>query len=711
MTKRVWITLAKWVVAVGVLTLLYRQLPSRAVVEGLSNVKPAPLIIFMAIVFANAFISVAKWSLLLRADGVNERFRRLLETYMIGGFISLFLPSNIGGDVYRVVSMGPGQRVKSAASVFVERLTGFIALTFIGSIACLLGFRELPSVWLAALPLGFLGLMLALATLVMWPVVAGRIMHALRLNRLALVNRLVGLLQQSFDTYATRPGLLLKVLGLSLVYQLLVVVAIRLLSLSLDLSLGWGIYFLFVPLIGILEAIPISVYGLGLRDAGYVLLYASADVPGHLAHALSTSVLYVCLTAGYAMLGGLLLLRRLLSGESATTGEEGPLYRQSVLPGMRGRGLRIGVMLRHMADPGGAEVYTCNLLRAMLAEDRVNHYVLFWTDYRFIGSFAGLTNVTEWVAPIEGHGGLRRWMWDQVTLPRLLQAQGMDLIFNPVHSAPFRFKGRVVLTVHGLTHPGAGRRSNGWTRLWHGVALRLYCTKADAVLVKTQYGKRELVRRLAIPAGKIYAIPESFREDIRRVDDPVQLAGARAVFKLPQHFLLVAGITGREAGLSLLLNAMVLLKRRGLSHKLIFAEADALPSAVLDARVADLGLTYDVMRLGRCDPADWPALLSLAEGLVLDSSCLHGAARLLEAQACGCPVVLSNRGELSEMAGDRGALTFNPEDAAGLAAQLHRVLTDPVLRSDMVQRAHANAKRYSWRDTARNTIQVLESLL
>ncbi len=308
---------AKILVATGLLALMYRSLSAADLGEKFSCIKALPVILFMCLLFLNTAISALKWKLLLKADNVNQPFLRLMASYQIASFFNMFLPSTIGGDAYRVASEARGDRLaKSFSSVFADRLSGFVALASMGLAAALLGFRTLKQpglIWIpAVLCMGFLGM----ALLAMNRAWAEILLKFFRLDRIPAFWKPVSKCLVSFELYRNTPGLLRQILALSFLFQVLVVVCVWLLAQSRQISAPLARFFVFVPLVTILEAVPVSIYGVGLRDAGYLLMFTQAGLADPRASALSLSILYVACTALYASVGGLLFLFRMFSTRS-----------------------------------------------------------------------------------------------------------------------------------------------------------------------------------------------------------------------------------------------------------------------------------------------------------------------------------------------------------------------------------------------------------
>lgn len=295
---------------------LYRKLSFADLSGMVASLRPAPVLAFIALLFVNTFLSALKWRLLLRADGVDIPLGRLFASYLIGSFFNLFLPSNIGGDAYRVVSAGAGGALsKSFTSVLADRFSGFVALAAFGLAASLVGFRLFQGRPALLLPLaGFVAILAAIG-IAMRRTWMERILAWTRVSRIAKLRDFALKCSDSFEHYLGNRGLLLRIMGISFLFQAIVVLCIRLLCMSMPAAQTppWLDFFVFVPIISILEALPVTIFGIGLRDTGYFLFFTQSGVADPNAQALAISLLYMAATVAYTSIGGCLFLARLFS--------------------------------------------------------------------------------------------------------------------------------------------------------------------------------------------------------------------------------------------------------------------------------------------------------------------------------------------------------------------------------------------------------------
>jgi len=221
-------------------------------------------------------ISVHRWRILARAQGDDIPFGFLAKSYLIGKFFNTFLPTSFGGDVVRIWdgSKYSSSIVKSSAIVVVERMTGVIVLFFF-ALAASLGRLEMagrvPFIG-AALVLGAAGL--AAAAVFFLPV-TGRVLRAGAPDGLFRKARDKALLfREAILSYRRRPRPFFRAMLWAVFLQLNVVVYFILIGKSLDLPIPAFDYFIFIPLVLLVQMLPVTINGLAVREGAYVAIFA-----------------------------------------------------------------------------------------------------------------------------------------------------------------------------------------------------------------------------------------------------------------------------------------------------------------------------------------------------------------------------------------------------------------------------------------------------
>ena len=266
-----------------------------------------------------------------------------------------------------------------------------------------------------------------------------------------------------------------------------------------------------------------------------------------------------------------------------------------------------------------------------------------------------------------------------------------------------------VLTVHDLIfrrYPAHHKRLNRW---YLNTTMPLFCRRADHIIAVSEQSKRDVIEAYGIPAEKITVIYEA--ADPRfRPQPPEDVAAARARYGLPEQYVLFVSTIEPRKNLSRLLAAFERVHAAGLADALVIVGKRGW---LFDAFFADLAHSPAkdaVIFPGFVPDADLPAVYAGAQAMAFPSEFEGFGLPVLEAMACGAPVVCSDTSSLPEVAGD-AALLVDPLNVDALAAALARVLQDEPLREQMRARGLAQAARFSWARAAEETLAVYRQVL
>jgi glycosyltransferase 2 family protein len=261
-------------------------------------------VLALALQFGGILISASKWRLLLRAAGADVSYWWAVRVYLIGQFFNNFLPTVIGGDAVRVYhAAGRTGTSLALASVFVERLTGFVALTIIGWI----GLASSWDVLTRDSTIGWVALWCVMAATAALVLAIGSPALARGLARLPVPNVLgwrerLGKIAGRVADYGAYPRTLAVAMLLSFAYQLSWVATNIAVAAALRLDVPWSFMALMVPLSDIIGLIPVFFNSLGAREGVFVLLLGLFGIPA--ASALALSFLVFITRIAISLLGG-----------------------------------------------------------------------------------------------------------------------------------------------------------------------------------------------------------------------------------------------------------------------------------------------------------------------------------------------------------------------------------------------------------------------
>jgi len=266
-----------------------------------------------------------------------------------------------------------------------------------------------------------------------------------------------------------------------------------------------------------------------------------------------------------------------------------------------------------------------------------------------------------------------------------------------------------VITVQDITfvsHPEAHSRLS---RFHLRRMVPRACRRARLVIVPSRATAEELARRCGVDPSKMRVVPDGY-DAARFTPRPGQDdAEALARYGIRAPYLLFLGTLEPRKNLLRLLDAFALLREQGLRHRLVLAGGLGWGYQPVLDRLAT-GEDGSVLRAGRVADRDLPALYRRAAALVYPSLFEGFGLPVLEAMACGTPVVTSNTSSLPEVAGN-AALTVAPEDVPALAEAMHAVLTDEAVARRLRAEGPVQAARFTWRETARGTAAVYQEAI
>jgi glycosyltransferase involved in cell wall biosynthesis len=365
--------------------------------------------------------------------------------------------------------------------------------------------------------------------------------------------------------------------------------------------------------------------------------------------------------------------------------------------------MKIGLMLRHLGQPGGIGIYTANIVKALLTVDTHNQYHLLYRDPAHMGSYAHYPNAIETVIDAPG-----KFWWDQVAVPRYIRQMKIDVVFNPKLSIPLNAGCKTVLISHGGAFFVVPQAYPWYNRAYFTLTNQFYFRRASAIISVTELGGQEIVKYMHVASRKVHPIHESYNERCR-VLPKENLAEVKEKYHLPDHFLLWVGGISPLKNIGNLLRAYAQVAGQ-IPHQLVMAGFLRWKFSDDLQLIDELGLKDRIVFTNYVPPEDIPALYNLADLFVFPSIYEGFGLPILEAMACGCPVITSTTGYAPEVAGGAGLLV-NPYRPEEIAEAIRKVLGDDLQRQKMIQDGLQWVKHFSWEKTARETLALFESLV
>ncbi len=353
--------------------------------------------------------------------------------------------------------------------------------------------------------------------------------------------------------------------------------------------------------------------------------------------------------------------------------------------------------------------YAESLARALVSR-QPGRFALFYNRVRESQPPAGLESVPARTVRA-GYKPWRMAVWlgqlARVGFNRLVP--GAELFHATEHLLPPLRGVPTVLTVHDMIFklfPEHQKPLNFW---YLNATMPLYCRRADAVITVSESSKRDIVTHYGLDPAKVTVVyeaaaPEFAPASLARVDE------VRRRYGLPDRYLIHVGTIEPRKNLTRLVEALQRLRDEGLTIPLVVAGGKGWLYDEFFRRLEELEMRDTVHFPGYVPSADLPALYSGATAAVMSSVYEGFGLPVLEAMACGTPVVSSQASSLPEFGGE-AARYFDPYDVEAMAATIGTVWSDGELRGEMRQRGLAQAAKFSWEQAAEETLAVYASIV
>lgn len=366
-----------------------------------------------------------------------------------------------------------------------------------------------------------------------------------------------------------------------------------------------------------------------------------------------------------------------------------------------------------LKQSGGIGRYTRGLITTLAHLDSQNRYTLLTASdapRRDLQTFQSFANFSHKIYPLP-----ERWLtiaWHRFYLPLPVEwfSGALDLFHSPNFILPPTRGAKTLLTVHDLSfirHPQGAVAS---LRRWLNQVVPRSLTRADHILADSESTKLDLIELFSLNPADITVVGAGVEERFRPITDSAALDAVRQRYKLPpaSRFILGLGTLEPRKNFTGLIAAfsqspvrethhLVIAGGKGWLYDDIFAAAHNSPAA---DRIHLIGFVAD---------ADLPALYSLADIFAYPSHYEGFGIPVIEAMACGTPVVCANNSCLPEVAGD-SALQVTATDTSALAEALARLAADPALRERAIHAGFRQAQKFTWPVAAARLLAVYRAL-
>lgn len=299
-----------------------------------------------------------------------------------------------------------------------------------------------------------------------------------------------------------------------------------------------------------------------------------------------------------------------------------------------------------------------------------------------------------------------RIAWEQIVLPLLAWRDRIDVLHCPLNVLPVASRVPVVLTIHDLTFIRFPNRFHPAKQRYLSTFTRYAARHASRIVTDSSATRTDVIDAFQVDPARVEVVYPGVDPDFRPLaTEGDQCEAFRTRMGLPERYVLYLGTLEPRKNVDRLVRAFARLVRDGFPHTLVLAGGRGWDHAAIDRAVADEGIGQRVLLPGYVRREDQPLWYSAAELFVYPSQYEGFGLPVLEAMACGTPVVTSSSSSLPEVVG-RAGLVIDPTDVPALADAMRSVLTEPGLAARLREAGPVQASRFTWADAAAGCVRA-----
>lgn len=377
-------------------------------------------------------------------------------------------------------------------------------------------------------------------------------------------------------------------------------------------------------------------------------------------------------------------------------------------------GLTIGIEGQRLfrKKKHGMDFVALELVRNLMEIDKVNQYYVFIAP----GPDKCLATSGNFHI-IELEGGSYP-QWEQIALPKAAKKYGCELLHCTSNTGPIFSKVPLVLTLHDIFYlETVSLFRKGFTtyqkfgNMYRRYVVPAVMKRSKKVATVSHSEKRRIADFFNLRDNRLTVVYNGVSTRFFPVTDEEQLVRTRKTYGLPEKFIFLLGNTDPKKntrGVILAYDRFL----KGSPEKMPLVIAD-FPEQSLQGILAEEGLTAlrsEIIRLDYISNPDLPAIFTLCSEFLYPSFWESFGIPILEAMACGAPVITSGVFAMPEIAGD-AALLINPKDPAEMAEAMIRLANEPELKSELAKKGQVQATRFSWRKMAEEYLAIYHEVL
>lgn len=306
-------------------------------------------------------------------------------------------------------------------------------------------------------------------------------------------------------------------------------------------------------------------------------------------------------------------------------------------------------------------------------------------------------------------------IWEQVKLPAAAKKHNIDVLHCTANTAPLKSPVPLVITLHDIIYLEKINLSQGtWYQRIGNLYRRWNVPKvvktSKAIATVSNYERQRILDHFGLPPERVTTVYNAVGSHFKPIEDEMQLQAIRLKYKLPHSYMFFLGNTDPKKNVYGVMAALKKLKEENkLPLPLVMPDLDREYLHRILQELKATHLTDNIVTCGYIPNHELPGIISNATMFLYPSLRESFGIPLLEAMACGVPVITSNTSSMPEVAAD-AALFIDPFRPETLAEKIELLMNNPTLCTELKNKGLQRAQQFSWENTARQMLQLYESI-
>lgn len=363
----------------------------------------------------------------------------------------------------------------------------------------------------------------------------------------------------------------------------------------------------------------------------------------------------------------------------------------------------------------GMDVVVLELIRNLQSIDTENEYVLFIKP----DDDDSVLNETPNFKIVRLKGGFYPF-WEQIALPRAAKKQGCQLLHCTSNTAPIFTSIPLVVTLHDIIYMessyakilrGTGTPYQKFGNVYRKMFVPRIIKKSDKIITVSHFEKNRIGQFFGIANDiKLEAVYNGVSEHFRPVTDQQELQRVKGKYHLPDRYFFFLGNTDPKKNTKGTLKAFSdFLKQTGDDIQMVMLDYERLALEALLVEIGDKELINKIILTGYVVNTDLPAIYCQCELFLYPSLRESFGIPMLEAMACGVPVITSNTSSMPEVAGN-AAYIIDPYKPEEITAAMIKILSDKNLKDDLISKGFVQSAKFSWKAMAQHVLKIYRNI-